>query len=194
MFRIVFLYAAAFTALTATDIGTTLWATSTGAGQEFNHSVATDDGLLHIERMLMINGAMLVFTLGMLMWAMRNRDRIDPRYLAWPERAMFKYFYINPFSATNVPHSVLHYLALPLAMLGMKAVASVNNALISLSLPDVVTPLAVEVMRHAGNGALAYWIVIVILFHPIWWVSLRIVAAMLSDRDDKYMADPLAAR
>jgi pimeloyl-ACP methyl ester carboxylesterase len=84
MFRIVSIYVCAFILLTATDIGTTLWASSIGAAQEFNHAVATPEGLLAVERMLLINGAMLLFTAGMLVWALRNADRIAPRYLGNP--------------------------------------------------------------------------------------------------------------
>ena len=177
MFRIVFLYLGAFILLTAADVGTTLWASSIGAGQEFNHAVATPEGLLAVERMLLINGAMLLFTAGMLVWALRNTDRIDPRYLARPEHAVFNYLYLNPFSSKNMPKSVLHYLALPLVMLIFKAFASINNTLIGLKVPDLVTPLAIEVHSHVGEGPLAFWVVIFILFHPRWWLALRITAA-----------------
>lgn len=177
MFRIVSIYVCAFILLTATDIGTTLWASSIGAAQEFNHAVATPEGLLAVERMLLINGAMLLFTSGMLVWALRNADRIDPRYLARPERAMFNYFYLNPFSLKNMPKSVLHYLALPLVMLIFKSFASVNNTLIGVNAPDLATPLAIEVQRHVGEGPAAFWVVIFILFHPMWWIALRITAA-----------------
>jgi hypothetical protein len=177
MFRIVSIYVCAFILLTATDIGTTLWASSIGAAQEFNHAVATPEGLLAVERMLLINGAMLLFTAGMLVWALRNADRIAPRYLARPERAVFNYFYLNPFSLKNMPKSVLHYLALPLVMLIFKAFASVNNTLIGFNVPDLATPLAIWVQRYVGEGPAAFWVVIFILFHPMWWIALRITAA-----------------
>ncbi|MEY2624725.1 MAG: hypothetical protein RL412_500 [Pseudomonadota bacterium] len=176
MFRIVSIYVCAFILLTAADVGTTLWASSIGAGQEFNHAVATPEGLLAVERILLINGAMLLFTAGMLVWALRNADRIDPRYLARPERAVFNYFYLNPFSSKNIPKSVLHYLALPLVMLIFKAFASMNNTLIGFNVPDLVTPLAIEVQSLVGEGPAAFWVVIFILFHPMWWLALRITA------------------
>ena len=177
MFRIVLIYVGAFILLTATDVGTTLWASSMGAGQEFNHAVATPEGLLAVERMLLINAAVLLFTAGMLVWALRNADRIDPSYLARPERAVFNYFYLNPFSLKNMPKSVLHYLALPLVMLIFKAFASVNNTLIGFNVPDLATPLAIGVQRYVGEGPAAFWVVIFILFHPMWWIALRITAA-----------------
>jgi hypothetical protein len=177
MFRIVSMYVCAFILLTAADVGTTLWASSIGAGQEFNHAVATPEGLLAVERMLLINGAMLLFTAGMLVWALRNADRIDPRYLARPERAVFNYFYLNPFSSKNIPKSVLHYLALPLVILIFKAFASMNNTLIGFNVPDLVTPLAIEVQSLVGEGPAAFWVVIFILFHPMWWLALRITAS-----------------
>ena len=176
MFRIVSIYVCAFILLTAADVGTTLWASSIGAGQEFNNAVATPEGLLAVERILLINGAMLLFTAGMLVWALRNADRIDPRYLARPERAVFNYFYLNPFSSKNIPKSVLHYLALPLVMLIFKAFASMNNTLIGFNVPDLVTPLAIEVQSLVGEGPAAFWVVIFILFHPMWWLALRITA------------------
>ena len=179
MLRIVLIYVGTFILLTVTDIGTTLWATSIGAGQEFNHAVTTPKGLLAVERMLLINAAVLIFTAGMLVWALRNADRIDPSYLARPERAVFNYFYLNPFSQKNMPRSVLHYLALPLVILIFKAFASVNNTLIGFNLPDLATPLAIEVQRHVGEGPAAFWLVIFILFHPMWWLALRITAAAI---------------
>ena len=188
MFRIVLLYVAAFILLTATDVGTTLWATSIGAGQEFNHTVATPEGLLALERMLLINGAVLLFTAGMLIWAVRNVDRIDPVYLARPERAVFNYLYLNPFSLKNMPKSVLHYLAVPLVLVIFKAFASLNNTLIASSVPDLVTPLAREVHRHVGEGPMAFWLVIVILFHPMWWLGLRITAAAV--RRGRFAVEP----
>ena len=189
MFRIVLIYVGAFVLLTATDVGTTLWASSMGAGQEFNHAVATPEGLLAVERMLLINAAMLLFTAGMLFWALRNADRIDPRYLARPERAVFNYFlYLNPFSQKNMPRSVLHYLALPLVMLMFKAFASMNNTLIGLKVPDLVTPLAIEVQSLVGEGPAAFWVVIFILFHPMWWLALRITAATV--RRERIAVEP----
>jgi hypothetical protein len=127
--------------------------------------------------LLLINVAILLFTSGMLVWALRNTDRIDPRYLTRPERAVFNYFYLNPFSQKNMPRSVLHYLALPLVMLMFKAFASMNNTLIGLKVPDLVTPLAIEVKSLVGEGPAAFWVVIFILFHPMWWLALRITAA-----------------
>lgn len=179
MLWIVLLYVSGFVVLTATDIGTTLWALSVGAGQEFNHAVATADGLLQLERMLAINGAVLVFTAGMLVWALRNIGRIDPRYVDLPERAVFNYFYLNPFSDKNAPKAALHYLALPLTMLFFKVFASVNNSLIALKIPDLATPLAMAIRPYLGDGAAGFWAVIIVLFHPMWWVALRIVTAAL---------------
>ena len=194
MLRIVLIYIVAFAALTATDIGSTLWATAVGQGQEFNHAVATDDGLLHVERLLIINGAVLLFTVVMLIWALRNRRRVDPRYLEWPERAVFNYFYLNPFSAKNMPKSVLHYMALALVILFFKVFVSINNSLIALNIPDLATPLAMAVTKFVGAGVAAYWIVIFILFHPMWWIALRIVAGALRDGDVPAADDPLAVR
>ena len=179
MLWIVLLYVSGFVVLTATDIGTTLWALSVGAGQEFNHAVATADGLLRLERMLAINGAVLAFTAGMLVWALRNIGRIDSRYVDLPERAVFNYFYLNPFSAKNAPKALLHYLALPLTMLFFKVFASVNNSLIALKIPDVATPLAMAIRPYLGDGPAAFWAVIVVLFHPMWWVALRITTAAI---------------
>lgn len=179
MLWIVLLYVVSFIILTATDIGTTLWAIGIGAGQEFNHVVATPEGLLQLERMLVINGGMLIFTAGMLLWALRNIDRIDSRYIDLPERAMFNYVYLNPFAKKNVPKAALHYMALPLGMLFVKGFASVNNSLIALKMPDLATPLAMGIRPFLGEGPATYWAVILILFHPMWWVALRIATAVI---------------
>lgn len=178
----VWIYVVAFTALTATDIASTLWATGTG-GQEFNAAVATEDGLLHLERIIGINAAFLVFSAGMLFWALRQRCRIDPRYVERPERALFNYFYLTPFSKKNIPKSAFHYIALAPTVLGMKAFATFNNALIAADLPDIVTPVAMAV-HSLGAGTMAtYWIVIALIFHPLWWAALHLTARALRKAD-----------
>lgn len=174
----VWIYVAAFTALTATDIASTLWASGTG-GQEFNAAVSTEEGSLHIERMIAINAAFLVFSAGMLFWALRQRERIDQRYIERPERALFNYFYLNPFSKKIVPKSAFHYIALAPTVLGVKAFATFNNSLIAAALPDIVTPIA-RVIHSLGVGTMAtYWIVIAIIFHPFWWAALHLTARAL---------------
>jgi hypothetical protein len=178
MHRIVLVYALAYLGLTATDILSTLWATGGSAGVEFNASVADGSGGMHVGRMIAINLAMLIFTSGMLEWALRQRHRIDPRYLERPERALFNWLYLNPFAPKRVPVSALHYLALAPTMLGMKLLASANNSLIGAGIPDLVTPLAHAVTRVLP-GTAGYWAVIFILFMPFWWLSLRLVAQWL---------------
>jgi hypothetical protein len=37
--------------------------------------------------------------------------------------------------------------------------------------------LAIEVKSLVGEGPAAFWVVIFILFHPMWWLALRITAA-----------------
>jgi hypothetical protein len=91
---------------------------------------------------------------------------------------MFNWIYLNPFSERNVPKSAFHYLALAPGMLLFKAFASFNNGLISFGLPDLVTPIASTISTFA-QGGLAYWLLIFLLFLPIWWLSLRIAASFL---------------
>ena len=193
MFWLVLSYVVVFLVLTATDIGTTLWAISIGAGQEFNHVLATSEGLLQLERMLVLNGGMLIFTAGMLIWALRKTDRIDLRYLDRPERAMFNYIYLNPFSTKNTPKAALHYLALPFAILFVKVFASVNNSLIALKIPDLATPLAMWIRTYLGEGPATYWAVILVLFHPMWWAALRITTAMIKKKQSIISRDHIAA-
>lgn len=171
-------YVAGYIVLTATDVATTLWGVKAGAAQEFNSTVATQAGGLHLESMLMINGAVLTFTALMLVWALGRTDRIDPRYLERPHRAVFNWFYLNPFSSKIQPRSVFHYLAIPLTLLGMKAFATLNNTLIALILPDVVTPWALP-LGEAIGPVWAFWVVIVVLFHSLFWPSLIIAAAFV---------------
>jgi hypothetical protein len=178
MHRFVLSYALAYIALTGTDIASTLFATAAGSGMEMNASVADGSGGLHLGRMLAINAAMLLFTGGMLEWALRRRQRIDPRYLARPECGLFNWIYLNPFAAKRVPTSAFHYLALAPTMLAMKLFASANNSLIGAGIPDVVTPLAHAVTRVVP-GTAGYWVVIFILFMPFWWLSLRLAARWL---------------
>jgi hypothetical protein len=174
----VWIYVTAFAALTVTDIASTLWATGSG-GQEFNAAVATEGGALHLERMIGINVAFLLFSTGMLVWALRQRDRIDPRYLERPERALFNYFYLNPFSQKIVPKSAFHYIALAPTVLGVKAFASLNNSLIGAAVPDVVTPIA-RAISSLGAGPMAtFWIIIALIFHPFWWAALHLTARAL---------------
>jgi hypothetical protein len=190
MHRIVLYYALAYIALTGTDIASTLFATSAGTGMEMNANVADGSGGLHLGRMLALNAAMLVFTAGMLEWALRQRQRIDPHYLERPERALFNWLYLNPFAARRVPTSAFHYLALAPTMLGMKLLASANNSLIGAGIPDVVTPLA-HAVTGVVPGITGYWVVIFILFMPFWWLSLRLVARLL--RRERAPADLVPA-
>jgi hypothetical protein len=73
-------------------------------------------------------------------------------------------------------------------MLLLKAVVSFNNGLISLGLPDFLTPVASAIFTFV-QGPLAYWALIFLLFLPIWWLSLRVAAAFL--RADIARAEPL---
>jgi hypothetical protein len=92
------LYVVAFLALTGADVASTHWATAGGQAEEFNAVVATDEGTLHTERLLWLNAAFLAFSVAMLAWAGKRRDAIDLRLLERPSRALFNYFYLNPFS------------------------------------------------------------------------------------------------
>jgi hypothetical protein len=152
--------------------------------------VATSGGDLKTAQFLLVNAAMLAFTSFMLIWAWRNRLRIDKKYISRPERAMFNWIYLNPFSERNVPKSAFHYLALAPGMLLFKTVVSFNNSLISFGLPDFLTPVASAIFTFA-QGPLAYWILICLLFLPIWWFSLRVAAAFL--RASAERAEPLSA-
>lgn len=177
MQKLVWAYVAGFAALTVADFVSTIMGIAAGAS-EFNHTMATSEGDLRIAPFFLVNAAMLAFTSFMLIWAWRNRARIDQRYISRPERAMFNWIYLNPFSERNVPKSAFHYLALAPGMLLFKTVASVNNSLISFGLPDILTPVA-SVIFNFAKGPLAYWILIFLLFLPIWWLSLRVAAAFL---------------
>ena len=170
------LYLAGFLALTGTDLASTLWAASKGSGQEFNATVSDGSGLLAVERLLAINGCLLLFSVGMLWWALQRRDQIDPTYLAHPARAMFNYFYLNPFAKKRIHISSFHYIALAPTVLMFKAVVSLNNSVIAAGLPDLITPLVMSVDKVFANDMATYWTVIIVLFHPLWWASLHLVA------------------
>ena len=170
-------YIAGFIALTGADLASTILGIAAGAS-EFNHTVATSGGDLKTAQFLLVNAAMLAFTSFMLIWAWRNRLRIDKKYISRPERAMFNWIYLNPFSERNVPKSAFHYLALAPGMLLFKAFASFNNTLIFFGLPYIVTPVASAIFTFV-QGPLVYWILICLLFLPIWWLSLRVAAAFL---------------
>ena len=170
-------YIAGFIALTGADLASTILGVAAGA-YEFNHKMATGDGGLKTVQFFAVNAAMLAFTSFMLTWAWRNRRRIDQRYISQPARAMFNWIYLNPFSERNVPKSAFHYLALAPGMLLFKAFASFNDTLIFFGLPDIVTPVASAIFTFV-QGPLVYWILICLLFLPIWWLSLRVAAAFL---------------
>jgi hypothetical protein len=170
-------YIAGFIALTVTDLASTILGVASGA-HEFNATVATDEGGINIARFLGVNAAMLAFTSFMLIWAWRNRLHINQLYISQPARAVFNWIYLNPFSERNVPKSAFHYIALAPGMLIFKAFASFNNTLIFFGLPDIVTPIASAIFTFA-EGPLAYWILICLLFLPIWWLSLRVAAGFL---------------
>jgi len=173
----VWAYIAGFVALTGADFASTILGIAAGAN-EFNPTMADGEGGFRIARFLLLNAVMLAFTCFMLIWAWRNRARIDQRYITRPERAMLNWIYLNPFSEHNVPKSAFHYLALAPGMLLFKAFAVFNNGLISFGLPDLVTPVASIIFTFAQEP-LAYWTLIFLLFFPIWWLSLRVAAFFL---------------
>jgi hypothetical protein len=140
--------------------------------------VAAEDGALHTERLLLVNAAFLAFSAGMLAWAGARRHRIDPRLIERPSRALLNYFYINPFSKNIVPKSVFHYMALAPTVLLMKAFAALNNSLIATGTPDLVTPFA-KAIQGLGAGPMTYWIVIIVIFHPLWYLGLVATAHAL---------------
>jgi hypothetical protein len=179
------LYVAGFLALTGTDIASTLWAASKGNGQEFNANVSDGAGLLAVERLLAVNGCLLLFSVGMLWWALHRRDQIDPTYLAHPARAVLNYFYLNPFAKKRIRISALHYIAFAPAVLMFKAVVSLNNSLIAAGLPDLITPLAVSLDKAFANDMATYWTIIIVLFHPLWWASLHLVARGLLQENER---------
>jgi hypothetical protein len=172
----VLFYVFCFAALTATDLASTSWATSGGIGHEFNAAVATKAGGLDVRRFLVINTATLVFTAGMLTWAVGQRRRIDPRYLDHPFRAVFNYWYMNPFAKKIVRKSALHFIALAPTILAFKAFVSIHNALIAIGAPDPVTA-SIKVVRGLGVGpTFTYCLVVFLLLQPAWLVGLRTAA------------------
>ncbi|WP_432814951.1 hypothetical protein [Sphingorhabdus sp.] len=188
----VWVYIAGFIALTGADFASTILGIAAGAS-EFNHTLATSGGDLKIAQFLLLNAAMLAFTSFMLIWAWRNRLRINTEYISRPERAMFNWIYLNPFSERNVPKSAFHYLALAPGMLLIKIVVSFNNSLISFGQPDFLTPVASAIFTFI-QGPLAYWTLICVLFLPIWWLSLRLAAAFVraSSKSVEQLPVPLA--
>ena len=177
--KLVGIYIIVFLTLTATDIASTIWGISSQNGHEFNSAVASAAGGLHLQRMLVINGVFLVFSAGMLHWALRNRDVVDRRYLTRPELGMFSWLHVNPFSAKTMPKSVFSYIVLAPAILGFKALVSINNCLIAAGLPDLVTPIA-RLVHEVTVGPFAYWMVIFVVGLPIQWVSVHLAARFLS--------------
>lgn len=180
---LIMLYVALYVMLTLTDAWTTALGLSAGA-REFNHHVSSDNGLtVRWGVFALVNALVLAATAAIFGWALARIDRIDPRYLREPWRASMNWLlYLNPFSARNQPRSVLHYVALPLALLAAKAVASTNNLLIAFHLPDVVTPIAHAVLEKV-DGVAGYWAVIFIVGTPSWVASLYATAAWLRRRN-----------
>ena len=160
-----------FAALTFTDAASTLLALRSGTGQEANPHVATAGLGFDLQRFLWINGLVYLFLLGMLIWAIRSRSKVDPLYREHPLRAFWNWLYLNPFSQRNVSRAAFHYLATAPLMLAFKMFATGNNLLIANGLPDLITPVARLVYQWIP-GALGYWGLIFLLFLPLWWVSL----------------------
>ena len=138
--------------------------------------------MLEIGRMLAVNAAMLVLLAGMLWWALNNRHRIDPLCLAQPHRALFSWLHLNPFGERNVPKTALVYIAMAPTVLMGKALASINNLLIGAGLPDLITPLAMAVNRLV-EGPAAYWILIMIITMPLYWLGLHIAVWLVRRLD-----------
>lgn len=175
-------YVIAFVLATAADAGTTLMAMASGAGQEFNAAVSDGQKMLHLETFAYVNGAVLVFSSVMLVWALLNRSRIAPRFIAHPMLAAHSIIYFNPFSPSTISRSPLHYIALAPALVLFKLLVATNNALINMQIPDLLTPLAMLAVRQFGEFA-GYWIVIALMIVPVWLVSLYMAAGVVRALD-----------
>lgn len=191
MWTVILVYILAYALATLADAGSTLLAMASGAGQEFNATVSNEHKMLDLEVFAYINSGLLVFTVGMLVWALLNRSRIEPRYLERPYLAVASIFYLNPFSELTIGRSPLHYIALAPAIVIFKAIVAVNNTLISLNMPDLLTPLAVLSVRQFGEIA-GYWAVITVLLIPVWVVSLYIAASIVRHLDVREHFKPAA--
>lgn len=184
MWNVVFAYILAFALVTLADAGSTLLAMASGAGQEFNPVLSDQQKELDLEMFAYVNGGLLAFSAGMLAWALINRSRIEPRYIERPYLAAASIFYLNPFSESTIGRSPLHYIALAPAIVIFKAIIALNNTLISLNIPDLLTPLAVLFVRQFGDLA-GYVAVITVLLIPIWLVSLYIAARTVRQMDGR---------
>ncbi len=176
---VVLVYAAAYMVMTAADMVTTQWGLAAGQAFESNHAVSDGARGLDLQRFLALNALVLCCTAGMLVWALRNRDVVNPIYLRQPPRALFSWFHLNPFSKKVMPKSVFAYIAFAPGIILFKAFAALNNALIARDLPDLVTPVA-HLLYPLMDEVIAYWVLIFILFHPIWWASLHVAAWYLN--------------
>lgn len=180
---IVLLYVACYLVATLADAATTAAAMRAGGG-ELNPHVASAAGTIDWSAFVLVNVAVLAVTAGMLAWAWQRRDRIDPAQLAAPWRGLYSWAtYLNPFAARAVPKSALHYAAAAPALVACKLLVALNNLLIALGLPDLVTPLATWLMSQF-DGALAYWSVIFLLWQPFWAGGLYLTAALLRRERD----------
>ena len=171
----------AYAILTATDAASTLLGIGSGLAQEANPHVGGEPGAFDLGRFLWINGAGFLVLTAMLVWGLGSSHRIDPRYLNRPSLAFWNWLYLNPFSDRNVPRAAFHFIANSVCVLGMKGLATGNNLLIAAGIPDPITPLA-RWIHALAPGWLAYWILIFILWLPIWWPSLVIAAWFLRSR------------
>lgn len=184
MWTVILAYILAFTVATLADAGSTLLAMASGQGQEFNAAVADESKMLNLEMFAYLNGGLLVFSVVMLTWALLNRSRIEPRYIERPYLAAGSVFYLNPFSGTTIGRSPLHYIALAPALVIFKSIVALNNTLISLDIPDLLTPVAVAAIQRFGELA-GYWAVIAVLLIPVWLVSLYIAAGLVRKLDEQ---------
>ncbi len=164
-------WTAAYAALTTTDAASTLLALRSGKGREANPHVAGGEQGFDLERFLWINGLLFLFLLGMLIWSILSRHKVDPVYRERPLHAFWNWLYVNPFSDRNVPKAAFHYLAGALLVLGFKLLATGNNLLIASGSQDLLTPVASVVFRWVP-GMPGYWVLIFLLFLPLWWPSL----------------------
>jgi hypothetical protein len=48
------------------------------------------------------------------------------------------------------------------------------------------------IRAYLGEGPATYWAVILILFHPMWWVALRITTAMIKKKQSLASRDHIA--
>jgi hypothetical protein len=127
-FAFIVIYLVAYLLASTADLASTSLGLRRPGASEKN-VFATTDGAYAAARAWALTAAGAFVMVGCVVYALRNADRVEERWLRQPVRSFGK-LYLNPFSQRSIGVTPLHLLSLALGFVVMRLLAAMNNLLV----------------------------------------------------------------